>query len=127
MHFGIDSMRPGPEGKVNSLVHKACLELDITHIEPVQSGSAARQGPVHLHRPADEMARQHRLADPRRGGVRDAGRGMSLRRRQFLGRAAASLAAPAFPRFAWAEVIRRGRCASLPALPPAAASTSRRA
>ena len=33
MHFGIDSMRPGPEGKVNSLVHKACLELDITHIE----------------------------------------------------------------------------------------------
>ena len=33
VHFGIDSMRPGPEGKVNSLVHKACLELDITHIE----------------------------------------------------------------------------------------------
>ena len=25
--------RPGPEGTVNSLVHKACLELDITHIE----------------------------------------------------------------------------------------------
>ena len=24
VHFGIDSMRPGPEGKVNSLVHKAC-------------------------------------------------------------------------------------------------------
>src|SRR3954466_4448942 len=46
VHFGIDSMRPGPpgkgntplqkgglQGKVNSLVHKACLELDITHIE----------------------------------------------------------------------------------------------
>ena len=33
VHFGIDSMRPGPEGKVNSLVHKACLELDITHME----------------------------------------------------------------------------------------------
>ena len=33
VHFGIDSMRPGPEGKVNTLVHKACLELDITHLE----------------------------------------------------------------------------------------------
>src|SRR3954467_3727365 len=33
VHFGIDSMRPGPEGKVNALVHKACLDLDITHIE----------------------------------------------------------------------------------------------
>jgi kynurenine formamidase len=33
VHFGIDSMRPGPEGVVNSLVHKACLELDITHME----------------------------------------------------------------------------------------------
>jgi len=33
VHFGIDSMRPGPMGVVNSLVHKACLELDITHIE----------------------------------------------------------------------------------------------
>jgi hypothetical protein len=28
----IDSMRPAPEGRVNSLVHKACLDLDITHI-----------------------------------------------------------------------------------------------
>ena len=26
-------MRPGPDGKVNLLVHKACLDLDITHIE----------------------------------------------------------------------------------------------
>lgn len=33
VHFGIDSMRPGPDGKVNSLVHKVCLELDITHME----------------------------------------------------------------------------------------------
>src|SRR5919197_1075091 len=33
VHFGIDSMRPGPMGVVNSLVHKACLDLDITHIE----------------------------------------------------------------------------------------------
>ncbi len=31
--FRIDSMRPGPEGKVNSLVHKSCLELGFTHIE----------------------------------------------------------------------------------------------
>ena len=31
--FGIDSMRPGPEGDVNSLVHKACHELGITHME----------------------------------------------------------------------------------------------
>ena len=33
VHFGIDSMRPGPEGKENLLVHKACFELGITHIE----------------------------------------------------------------------------------------------
>ena len=33
VHFGIDSMRPGPDGRVNLLVHKACLDLDITHIE----------------------------------------------------------------------------------------------
>ncbi len=33
VHFGIDSMRPGPIGPVNNLVHKACLDLDITHIE----------------------------------------------------------------------------------------------
>src|ERR1700738_1620004 len=33
VHFGIDSMRPGPEGVVNALVHKACLELGITHME----------------------------------------------------------------------------------------------
>ena len=31
--FGIDSMRPGPEGSVNSDVHKACAELGITHME----------------------------------------------------------------------------------------------
>ena len=33
VHFGIDSMRPGPEGKVNTLVHKVCLEINITHME----------------------------------------------------------------------------------------------
>jgi kynurenine formamidase len=33
VHFGIDSMRPGPDGPVNLLVHKACFDLDITHIE----------------------------------------------------------------------------------------------
>jgi kynurenine formamidase len=33
VHFGIDSMRPGPEGKVNLMVHKACFDLGITHIE----------------------------------------------------------------------------------------------
>jgi kynurenine formamidase len=33
VHFGIDSMRPGPAGDVNALVHKACLDLGITHIE----------------------------------------------------------------------------------------------
>ena len=31
--FGIDSMRPGPEGDTNALVHKACHELGITHME----------------------------------------------------------------------------------------------
>ncbi|WOH79554.1 cyclase family protein [Bradyrhizobium sp. BEA-2-5] len=33
VHFGIDSMRPGPDGDENLLVHKACLDLNITHIE----------------------------------------------------------------------------------------------
>ena len=33
VHFGIDSMRPSPDGKVNLLVHKACFDLGITHIE----------------------------------------------------------------------------------------------
>ena len=33
VHFGIDSMRPGPMGEVNLFVHKACLDLEITHIE----------------------------------------------------------------------------------------------
>jgi kynurenine formamidase len=33
VHFGIDSMRPGPDSDVNLWVHKACLDLDITHIE----------------------------------------------------------------------------------------------
>ena len=33
VHFGIDSMRPGPDSDVNLWVHKVCLDLDITHIE----------------------------------------------------------------------------------------------
>ncbi|MEL0185637.1 MAG: cyclase family protein, partial [Hyphomicrobiales bacterium] len=33
VHFGIDSMRPGPIGKVNALVHKVCHEVNITHLE----------------------------------------------------------------------------------------------
>lgn len=33
VHFGIDSMRPGPEGDVNALVHKTCWERGITHLE----------------------------------------------------------------------------------------------
>ena len=72
VHFGIDSMRPGPEGKVNSLVHKACGELEHhPHREPVQSGDAIGRRPLHLHRPAAEHARRHRLADPRGRRVRD--------------------------------------------------------
>lgn len=33
VHFGIDSMRRGLEGRKNLLVHKVCHELDITHME----------------------------------------------------------------------------------------------
>ena len=56
---------PGPEGDVNALVHKACLDLDITHIESLCNlGSVAWQGPVHVHWPADEMARRHGVPDP---------------------------------------------------------------
>ena len=71
VHFGIDSMRPGPEGEVNALVHKACLELGITHMESLCNLEALLgAGRVPLHRPAAEMARRHRLADPRGRGVR---------------------------------------------------------
>jgi kynurenine formamidase len=39
-------MRPGPEGSVNSLVHKACFELNITHIESLCNLEAlVSQGP----------------------------------------------------------------------------------
>ena len=56
---------PGPEGDVNALVHKACLELGITHIESLCNlGDADRAGRVPVHRPAAQMARRHRLADP---------------------------------------------------------------
>ena len=62
VHFGIDSMRPGPQGKENLLVHKACFELGITHIESLCNlETLIGRGSFHLHRPADEMARRHRL------------------------------------------------------------------
>jgi kynurenine formamidase len=49
VHFGIDSMRPGPEGMVNTLVHKACLELDITHMESLCNLEALiGQGPFRF-------------------------------------------------------------------------------
>lgn len=49
VHFGIDSMRPGPEGRVNSLVHKACLDLDITHMESLCNLEALLgQGPFRF-------------------------------------------------------------------------------
>src|SRR4051794_38044415 len=52
--------------------------------KPMQSGSADRQGPVHVHRPADEMARGHGLADPRRGGVRYVTRHQRIGRNMML-------------------------------------------
>jgi len=39
VHFGIDSMRPGTDSDENLLVHKACLELGITHIDRFASMS----------------------------------------------------------------------------------------
>ena len=53
-----NSMRPGPEGKVNSLVHRACGELGITHIESLlarflyvrqaYAGKSPETAPAHL-------------------------------------------------------------------------------
>ncbi len=72
VHFGIDSMRPGPEGNGEPAGPQGLLRArHHPHREPVQPRSAARRRAVHLHRPADEMARRHRLADPRGRGVRD--------------------------------------------------------
>ncbi len=51
VHFGIDSMRPGPMGVG-----------------------------IPLHRPAAQMARRHRLADSRRGGIRGVTRGPAVDR-----------------------------------------------
>ena len=71
VHFGIDSMRPGPEGMVNTLVHKACLELDITHIESLCNLEALiGKGRIPVHRPAAEIPQRHRLADPGGRGLR---------------------------------------------------------
>ena len=70
MHFGIDSMRPGPEGTVNSLVHKACLELDITHIESLCNlETLIGQGEFQFIGLPLSSAAARGLADPRRRGV----------------------------------------------------------
>ena len=70
VHFGIDSMRPGPEGKVNCPRPQGLPRpRHHPYREPVQSRSAARPRPVHLHRPADEVARRDGFADPRGRGV----------------------------------------------------------
>jgi hypothetical protein len=52
---------------------------------------------------------------------------MKLPRRKFLNLAAAAGALPMVSRFAFAQAIRRGRCASLSDLPPLGAPTSWRA
>ena len=71
VHFGIDSMRPGPEGDGERARSQGLSRpRHHPHREPVQSGSAAWPGPVHLHRSADEVARRDRFSDPRRGRVR---------------------------------------------------------
>ena len=64
-------MRPGPEGKVNSLVHKACLDLDITHIESLCNLEALLgQGPFTFIGLPLKM--REGTASPIRGrGVRD--------------------------------------------------------
>ncbi len=68
VHFGIDAMRRGPEGRVNALVHRACLDLDITHIESLcKNYPAAASLP---YQPADEVARRDGIAHSRCGRVR---------------------------------------------------------
>ena len=45
-----DSMRPGPEGKENLLVHKACFDLGITHIESLCNlETLLGAGPSRVH------------------------------------------------------------------------------
>ena len=71
VHFGIelDAARARGQGEPSG-AQGLFRARHHPHREPVQPGSAARRRPVYLHRPADEMARRHRLADPRRRGVR---------------------------------------------------------
>ena len=70
VHFGIDSMRPGPEGKSECAGAQGLSRTrHHPYREPVQSRSAARPRRIPVHRSAAEMARRHRLADPRGGGV----------------------------------------------------------
>src|SRR5262249_41996630 len=76
VHFGIDSMRPGPMGVVNSLVHKACLELDITHIESLCNLEALiGQGEFRFIGLPLKWRGRPRSADPPRGGVGGEGAG----------------------------------------------------
>ena len=71
VHFGIDSMRPGPrQGQLAGAQDLRRAERH-PHREPVQSGDAARPRPLHLHRPAPENARRHGIADPRGRRIRD--------------------------------------------------------
>ena len=100
VHFGIDSMRPGPDSDVNLLGAQGLpRSRHHPHREPVQSRSPARPGPVHLHRAADEMARGHGLADPRGRRVRPAMNGNI--------KAASSRTAALFPRHATLMSCRR--------------------
>jgi len=68
--FGIDSMRPGPEGKVNLLVQQGGVSPSISHpSRAVQSEALLGAGPFTFIGPADEVG-DGTLADPRRGRVR---------------------------------------------------------
>ncbi len=106
VHFGIEldasgpggqGERAGPQGLPRPRHHP--------HGEPLQSGGVDRPGHVPVHRPAAEMARRHRLADP--GG---------RRLRRLTG------AHPAHPR----ESVGAGRPRVAPALGIAVQNSSRR-
>jgi kynurenine formamidase len=69
VHFGIDSMRPGPDSDKPAGSQGLSRPRHHPHREPVQSRGAARPGPLHLHRPANEVARRDGFANPRRGRI----------------------------------------------------------
>ena len=54
----LDAARPGGQGELAGS-QGLPRPRHHPHREPVQSRSPARQGPVHLHRPADEVARRY--------------------------------------------------------------------